>query len=165
MSHTVKITTTTTTNSNALILNTGYLKTIPGLLKLGQLVCFVRVSKLYMYGSYIRSPFIDFGHRCCGHCQLLLSTICLHTCCARFILFADVGGIFDMHLLSAVGLCRFVEHRWPHFQNDVCEFHASSSINRHKFSWEYFHFIYARRNWFTMQLPQFYCWPHHWRCW
>lgn len=92
----------------------------------------------------IRSVYIDFGHRCCGHCQLLLSTICLHTCCARFILSADVGGIFDMHLLSAVGLCRFVEHRWPHFQNDVCEFHASSSsssINRHKFSWEYFHFI------------------------
>lgn len=38
MSHTVKITTTTTSNSNAIILNSGYLKTIPGLLKLGELV-------------------------------------------------------------------------------------------------------------------------------
>jgi len=38
MSHTVKITTTTTSNSNAIILNSGYLKTVPGLLKLGQLI-------------------------------------------------------------------------------------------------------------------------------
>ncbi|XP_037028953.1 uncharacterized protein LOC119069153 [Bradysia coprophila] len=38
MSHTVKITTTTTSNSNAIILNSGYLKTVPGLLKLGELI-------------------------------------------------------------------------------------------------------------------------------
>lgn len=39
MSHSVTITRTTTTNStSALILNTGYLKTLPGLLKLAQLV-------------------------------------------------------------------------------------------------------------------------------
>lgn len=38
MSHTVKITTTTTSNSNAITLNSGYLKTVPGLLKLGELI-------------------------------------------------------------------------------------------------------------------------------
>ncbi|KAG4067908.1 hypothetical protein HA402_010594 [Bradysia odoriphaga] len=38
MSHTVKITTTTTSNSNAIVLNSGYLKTVPGLLKLGELI-------------------------------------------------------------------------------------------------------------------------------
>lgn len=40
MSHSVTITRTTTTsgNTSTLILNTGYLKTIPGLLKLAQLV-------------------------------------------------------------------------------------------------------------------------------
>lgn len=40
MSHAVTITrtTTTTTSSSALFLNTGYLKTVPGLLKVAQLV-------------------------------------------------------------------------------------------------------------------------------
>lgn len=38
MSHTVKITTTSTSNSNAIVLNSGYLKTVPGLLKLGELI-------------------------------------------------------------------------------------------------------------------------------
>jgi lysine/ornithine N-monooxygenase len=39
MSHTVTVTrTTTTTTTSAIILNTGYLKTWPGLLKLAQLV-------------------------------------------------------------------------------------------------------------------------------
>lgn len=43
MSHAVTITrtTTTTTGTSALIINTGYLKTVPGLLKLAQLVSFV----------------------------------------------------------------------------------------------------------------------------
>lgn len=39
MSHTVTVTRTTTTSSGSyIVLNTGYLKTIPGLLKLAQLV-------------------------------------------------------------------------------------------------------------------------------
>lgn len=40
MSHTVTITRTVTTNntSSTLVLNTGYIKTVPGLLKLAQLV-------------------------------------------------------------------------------------------------------------------------------
>lgn len=39
MSHSVTITrTTTTTSTSAIILNTGYLKTMPGFLKLAQLV-------------------------------------------------------------------------------------------------------------------------------
>lgn len=55
MSHTVKITTTTTTNSNALVLNTGYLKTIPGLLKLGQFVKFeiYTIPKSYRLTNYM----------------------------------------------------------------------------------------------------------------
>ncbi|CAH0394130.1 unnamed protein product [Bemisia tabaci] len=39
MSHTVTVTrTTTTTSTSAIILNTGYLKTLPGLLKLAQVI-------------------------------------------------------------------------------------------------------------------------------
>lgn len=38
MSYTVNITTRTTSSSNAIILNYGYLKTIPGILKLSELV-------------------------------------------------------------------------------------------------------------------------------
>lgn len=38
MAHTVRITTTTTENSNVLVLNTGYMLTTPGLLKLTQLI-------------------------------------------------------------------------------------------------------------------------------
>lgn len=59
MSHSVTITRTTTTNtaSSALILNTGYLKTLPGLLKLAQLIigaaCVGLVAYNYNhYGSY-----------------------------------------------------------------------------------------------------------------
>lgn len=38
MSHTVTVTRTTTSTTSAIILNTGYVKSVPGLLKLAQVV-------------------------------------------------------------------------------------------------------------------------------
>lgn len=38
MSHTVTVTRTTTSTTSAIILNTGYVKSIPGLLKLAEVV-------------------------------------------------------------------------------------------------------------------------------
>jgi hypothetical protein len=55
MSHTVTVTrTTTTTTTSAIILNTGYLKTWPGLLKLAQLILGIVVVGLvsYYYRDY-----------------------------------------------------------------------------------------------------------------
>ncbi|RZC37800.1 CKLF-like MARVEL transmembrane domain-containing protein 8, partial [Asbolus verrucosus] len=55
MSHTVTVTrTTTTTTTSAIILNTGYLKTWPGLLKLAQLILGIVVVGLvsYYYKKY-----------------------------------------------------------------------------------------------------------------
>lgn len=60
MSHTVKITTTTTSNSNAVILNTGYLKTIPGLLKLGELVWKHFVVMYHAMEIHISYVFVRF---------------------------------------------------------------------------------------------------------
>jgi hypothetical protein len=64
MSHAVSITrtqhyTTSTTTASALILNTGYLKSVPGLLKLAQLV---RCSKFFVM-SLTENPFLRIDHR------------------------------------------------------------------------------------------------------
>lgn len=67
MSHAVTITrtTTTTTSSSAVFLNTGYLKTVPGLLKLAQLVSIIMI---FMW-AIIKSSFTIYtkilGAVCC----------------------------------------------------------------------------------------------------
>lgn len=40
---------------------------------------------------------------------------------ARSLLHADGGYLFDMHHVSAAGLCSVLEHRRPHLEDDVCE--------------------------------------------
>lgn len=53
MSHTVTVTrTTTTTSTSAIILNTGYCKTLPGLLKIAEIVSMI---KLINYCTYKNS--------------------------------------------------------------------------------------------------------------
>ncbi|XP_026678248.1 uncharacterized protein LOC113466771 [Diaphorina citri] len=50
MSHTVTVTrTTTSTTTSAIILNTGYLKTLPGLLKLAQVIIGAVILFIYIY--------------------------------------------------------------------------------------------------------------------
>ena len=65
MSHAVTITrtTTTTTSTSALILNTGYLKTLPGILKLTQLVSFLK-SKCKFKNKLILNSFQILGGLC-----------------------------------------------------------------------------------------------------
>lgn len=59
-SHTVRVTTTTTTtSSSALVLNTGYLKTLPGLLKVAEFVSYLN-SFFFLY--------IAPSMRCCCCC-------------------------------------------------------------------------------------------------
>lgn len=49
MSHTVTVTrTTTTTSTSAIILNTGYCKTLPGLLKIAEIVSMIKLIILYI---------------------------------------------------------------------------------------------------------------------
>lgn len=44
MSHTVTVTRTTTSTTSAIILNTGYVKSVPGLLKLAEVVSMLYIS-------------------------------------------------------------------------------------------------------------------------
>ncbi|XP_050512047.1 CKLF-like MARVEL transmembrane domain-containing protein 8 [Diabrotica virgifera virgifera] len=66
MSHTVTVTrTTTTTTTSAIIINTGYLKSWPGLLKFAQLILgIVTVGivgyYIHRYGRYVNTPEIFF---------------------------------------------------------------------------------------------------------
>lgn len=44
MSHTVTVTRTTTSTTSAIILNTGYVKSVPGLLKLAEVVSMAYIN-------------------------------------------------------------------------------------------------------------------------
>ncbi|KAL1451664.1 hypothetical protein WDU94_006022 [Cyamophila willieti] len=62
MSHTVTVTrTTTSTTTSAIILNTGYLKTAPGLLKLAQVILGAVILGIYIYNSN------DYQHNYTSH--------------------------------------------------------------------------------------------------
>ncbi|XP_077290523.1 uncharacterized protein LOC143914245 [Arctopsyche grandis] len=84
MSHSVTITrTTTTTNTSAIIVNTGYLKTLPGLLKFGQLilgaVCVGIVSYYISHYNYAnQTPELFF---LLMSVTFLIGTFCLLTAC------------------------------------------------------------------------------------
>lgn len=66
MSHTVTVTrTTTTTTTSAIILNTGYLKTWPGLLKLAQVVNMFPFSSTYHLFYILFIIKVVFNNFCC----------------------------------------------------------------------------------------------------
>lgn len=54
MSHTVTVTRTTTSTTSAIILNTGYVKSVPGLLKLAEVVSKIKTNTfVFKYYYYI----------------------------------------------------------------------------------------------------------------
>lgn len=103
MSHTVKITTTTTTNSNALILNTGYMKTVPGLLKLGQVILgaiSVGIVSYYMRNAY-------YAHLTNGNglfFLLMAVTFLICTCCLLLacVVSWSTGGLISKTMFELI---------------------------------------------------------------
>lgn len=65
MSHSVTVTrTTTTTTTSAIIINTGYLKTWPGILKLLELVSFFIVFKFHITLVW---NYVNLAPKHCSH--------------------------------------------------------------------------------------------------
>lgn len=102
MSHSVTITRTTTTTgtTSALIINTGYLKTIPGLLKLVQLilgvVC-VGIMGWYWRGYYRNTaPDLFFFLMTC---TFMIATFCLLVSCLFSL---STGGIISKTIYELI---------------------------------------------------------------
>lgn len=130
---TVRITTTETTS--ALVINTGYFKTAPGLLKLAQFVnIFVHFQLLFFhFRNWLFSLFliccriewidwtkIDFGmhlrrHNCLSF-QWSPYIIPIWT-----VLLFDVRYILDMHNHFIIIVFNFMEHWWHHIKDNLCE--------------------------------------------
>lgn len=84
MSHTVTVTRTTTTSStSAIILNTGYCKTVPGLLKIAQVVGGAIVIGILLfyedkYYHFLHGPELFF---LCAACTFFIASACLLVSC------------------------------------------------------------------------------------
>lgn len=97
MSHTVTVTRTTTTNGGSyIVLNTGYLKTLPGLLKLAQLILGAIAVGIvgYYFKSYMNvssndTPLIFFFLMAVS---FLIGTFCLLLSC---LISLSTGGIIS----------------------------------------------------------------------
>lgn len=76
MAHTVRITTTTTENSNVTVLNTGYMRTTGGLLKLAQLILGIVTVALvaWYHNTYVHAANTFFLLMAVA---FLISTTCL----------------------------------------------------------------------------------------
>lgn len=104
MSHAVTITrtTTSTTNTSTLILNTGYLKTLPGLLKLAQLiigaVCVGIAAYYYKHYAYrvTGSPDLFF---LLMTVTFLIGTFCLLASC---LVSLSTGGIISKTIYELI---------------------------------------------------------------
>jgi hypothetical protein len=103
MSHAVTITRTTTTTSgtSALIINTGYMKTIPGLLKLAQLIiggfCVFFVGwHFWDYARYNSNTELFF---LCFAVAFFVGTFCLLVSC---LVSLSTGGIISKTIYELV---------------------------------------------------------------
>jgi len=104
MSHTVKITTTTTTNSNAIILNSGYLKTIPGLLKLGELI--LGIISVGIIGYYYTNGWDGYTYQITGALFFFLMTTTFMICTFCLLLSCVVswstGGLISKTMFELI---------------------------------------------------------------
>ncbi|KAG5678289.1 hypothetical protein PVAND_007976 [Polypedilum vanderplanki] len=96
MSHAVTITrtTTTTTSTSAIVINSGYLKTIPGLLKLAELIIgsictFLVAYNFWSYSRYSGGTELFF---LCIAVACVVGTFCLLLSC---LLSLSTGGIIS----------------------------------------------------------------------
>lgn len=131
---TVRITTTETSTSSAWVINTGYLKTPPGLLKIAQFVnifvyFFFYLFRFRKYKNFLFIFFftflmcwskIDFGmhlrwHYCISF-QWSVSIDPIWT----FLLF-DVRYILAMYHNFIIVVFNFMEHWRHHIQDNLCE--------------------------------------------
>lgn len=121
MSHNVTITRTVTSShtTSTLIVNTGYLKTVPGLLKLAQLV-HQNGLILFCHCILFILPPLFADHRCRlrWHGGLVLCPIQLSASGAP-VLPADVHQLSDRHLLSARLVPVLAEYGWHYFEDHL----------------------------------------------
>lgn len=125
MSHSVRITRTVTTvdTTSTLILNTGYLKTLPGLLKLVQLVSrsnlpFIACS-IYRYLLPTNCAHIVAWCRLRWPGRLVLRGLQHSRCRRGAVLPADEHRISGGHLLSARVVSVLTQHGWHHLENHL----------------------------------------------
>lgn len=143
MSHTVTVTrTTTTTTTSAIIINSGYLKSWPGLLKLAELILGIVTVGLVSYyvNKYIRlvySPEIFFLLMAV---TFLVGTFLLLTSCLISISTASIisktvyevvyhGFAFVLVLAASLTLVTEINHkRQNYFQGDYEPYFAAAII-------------------------------------
>lgn len=122
MSHSVTITrtTTSTTNTSYIVLNTGYIKTFPGILKLFQLVSDAS-RQLHLDLIHLLTAFIAHWH-CCGDpdgdplpWQPLLSWR------AGLVPLPDGHHIHDRDILFIPCVPHIAEHGRAHRQDNLCK--------------------------------------------
>ncbi|CAO1336928.1 unnamed protein product [Diamesa hyperborea] len=101
MSHSVTITRTTTTsgNTSTLILNTGYLKTIPGLLKLAQLILGAVCIACVTWEFWRYSPGNTDLFFLTMACSFFIGTFCLLVSCLFSL---STGGIISKTMYELI---------------------------------------------------------------
>jgi len=80
MSHTVTVTRTTTSSTSAIIINTGYLKTLPGILKLLEVVISAVCLGILAYYRVRYYPVAE-DFFLCASTTTLVASFCLLTAC------------------------------------------------------------------------------------
>lgn len=129
MSHSVTVTrTTTTTGGSYIVLNTGYLKTIPGLLKLAQLVNIILDKREGIHRSVYFNIFVveslDPWRHCSGNRGLLLRTLQFHQLprYPRTVVLVDGHHIPHWNFLLVVVLPHLPQHWRNHLKDDIREY-------------------------------------------
>ncbi|XP_008472923.2 CKLF-like MARVEL transmembrane domain-containing protein 8 [Diaphorina citri] len=93
MSHTVTVTrTTTSTTTSAIILNTGYLKTLPGLLKLAQVIIGAVILFIYIY-NLDNTRYVRFTS------NKKISFYCYYSCVFQEFIYH--GGAFIFYIIAS----------------------------------------------------------------
>lgn len=121
MSHAVTVTrTVTTTNTTAIILNTGYLKTGAGILKLMQLVTTTWKLETLDVKSELTFGILGSGCRQCRNGGGQVSRK-LSVQCAGSVLPDDDHSVLDLHVLFAGRLRIFAQHRRTDLEDNLRE--------------------------------------------
>lgn len=145
---TVRVTTTETTTSHAMVINSGYLKSPPGVLKVIQFVNipikfthffpvvrfwidtlhinFIFFTFFYQISSIIIihivwTLLIDFGMCLCWNRGIPFQLLPFHHI-VRTIFLLDECDIYDLHGHSVDFLLDIMEYRRNHFENHLCKF-------------------------------------------
>ncbi|KAJ8959813.1 hypothetical protein NQ318_011545 [Aromia moschata] len=125
MSHTVTVTrTTTTTTTSALIINTGYLKSWPGLLKLAQVILGIVVVGLV---SYYFNRYQNINNTPEVFFLLMAVTFLVGT----FLLLTEVvyhGFAFILYLAASLTFIIEVNHRKRNYYYDYEPYFAAAVI-------------------------------------